>query len=595
MNDLSFCKFHFPQDIRKVIWKITNQCNYSCEYCIFSSTGKKPRGELSFDSIVSTLKELKNNGFNYIKFTGGEPFIREDMLDILKEAKCLNFNLDISTNASFIDDKISKEISKLGLNFIHVSLDGHDIISHEAVRGKHSYNKTLNGLNSLIKYNNNIRLGCVIHAKNEYHLPEIVRLANEFKVKEIIFSMMIPIGRMDKNSGSIANQCPEKLISIIESIPSEYTKVNHNLHSDVQPIIFQKSNKICPGGRDFLFIDSIGTVSPCTWVSENNPEFHILSLHNHSLTQILNSHLFLDFKDKAANLSGQCFATSYQSQEYFKKIYSFATENISFIQKLPLQRNNTALTITGSGDQAILLVLQDFKEITCIDSNYLAKFFAELKIVAMKHFSFVEFISFFKNNLETFNYKQFKKISYFLSPETEKFWSQQYINYRYNGLNIRKSDLFNLEYDLWDNKIHNVPYLQSEDVYLEIQSKLQFVHFSFIVENFLTYSTDKKFDLILLSNIADYSHKIFQGDYIKSFKTYFLEKSISLLNDYGLVMFAYIYDFENQGHSYLRNKINLPVIRKMYFSEFSYQELLISSAIQNFQNDVICFIQKEGI
>lgn len=255
-------------------------------------------------------------------------------------------------------------------------------------------------------------------------------------------------------------------------------------------------------------------------------------------------------------------------------------------------KTNTALTITGSGDQAILLVHRNFKEITCLDSNYLAKFFSDLKITAMKYFSFSEFIDFFKTGNKTFDYKQFKKISHFLSPETEKFWNQQYINYRYNGLNIRMSHLFNLHYDSWDNKVHNVPYLQSEVLYLDIQSKLKSVKFSFITLNFLDYVSDKKFDLILLSNIADYSHKIFKEDYIKSFKTHFVEQSLSLLNEEGTLMFAYIYDFENQGLSYLRNRMNLPLIRKMYFNEFSYKELLVDSAIQNFKHDVICFIKK---
>lgn len=596
MNDLSFCKFHFVQNIRKVIWEITNKCNYSCEYCIFSSTGQTPRGELSFDNVILTLEQLKNSGFNYIKFTGGEPFTRKDMFAILTETQRLGFQFDISTNASLIDEKISQQLSTLAPHFIHVSLDGYDLTSHESVRGKKSYHKTFNGLHELIKYNKNIRLGCVIHSHNEHHLQEIVQLANTLKVKEIIFSIMIPLGRMDKDSNHVATQSPEKLISIIESLSSNDTKVSHNIHSNIQPITFKHNMKACPGGSDFLFIDSIGTISPCTWVSENNPEFHILSLHHYSLKDILDSSLFTHFRNKADSLSGKCFAESYQSSDRFNQIYSFATENISYIQHLELVQKTTAFTITGSGDQAILLVARNFKEITCLDSNYLAKFFAELKIVAMQHFSFDEFITFFKNNNNAFDYKKFKKISHFLSPETEKFWNQQYIHFHYNGFKIRTSHLFNLLHDHWDNKIHNVPYLTSETLYLEIQSKLHSVCFSFITQDFLDYSSqqhNQQFDLILLSNIADYSHKMFKDDYIKSFKSHFVEKSLSFLNSDGLLMFAYIYDYDNQGLSYLRNRINLPLIRYMYFNEFSYQELLLPSAIQNFKHDVICVIKKE--
>lgn len=591
MNDLSFCKFNFQPSQRKVIWEVTNQCNYSCEYCIFSSTGRKPRGELSFEQICSVLSELKQLGFNYIKFTGGEPFMREDFINILKTAKNLDFKFDISTNASFITEQISQELCLLNLNFIHVSLDGYDIKSHDGIRGKKSFDKTLHGLKILLKHNKNIRIGSVIHAGNENYLQNMVDLVNELKAKEIIFSIMVPAGRMDKNSPRVCTKTPEELISNIDNLQTSYTKVNHNLHANIHPVTFGKSSKSCPGGTDFLFIDSIGIVSPCTWVSENHPQFHTLSLHNHSLQNILNTSMYRQFTDITKKLQGLCVADYYQDNHYFNKIYSFATENVSYLYQLPDTQNQHALTVTGSGDQAIMLAQRNFKNITCIDSNYLAKYYAELKITMMKHFTFKDFLSFFKNQEKTFNYQTYKKISRVLSPETEKFWNQQYIKFDYNGIKIRNSNLFNLKHDDWENKENNVPYLVSEDLYCELQKKLQDVLFNFIIEDFLDYKTDIKFDIILLSNIADYSHKIFKDDYMKHFKTEFVEKSLGLLSKKGTVMFAYIYDYENLGTSSIRNKINVSFIRKMYFKEFNYEEKIISSAIQNFSHDVICYIQ----
>lgn len=594
MNDLSFCKFHFPDNIKKVIWEITNQCNYSCEYCIFSSTGKKPRGELSFQQIKETLQQLHSGGFNYIKFTGGEPFIREDFIDILMYATSLNFSFDISTNASFITEKISKQLSLLASNFIHVSLDGYDLISHESVRGKKSFDKTMTGLQHLLKYNKNIRLGCVIHSLNEYHLDKVVDLANNLMVKEIIFSMMSPIGRMDKNSLSISSKTPQELITTIESIPSFYTQVRHNLQSDIKTISFKSrmNTKECPGGDQFLFIDSIGIVSPCTWVSENFPEFHLLSLHDNSLIEILEHNLFKDFNYQKSLLKGECFAFSYEPKQEFNKIYSFATENIGFIDKLSFKNNETALVVTGSGDQAITLINYGFTKITCIDINYLANYYTQLKIAALTVLPFYSFISFFQNQSQSFNYQLYKKFSYLLTPEAEKFWNRQYINYHYNGVNLRNGELFNLHYDTWEQKVFNVPYLQSEALYSIIQKKITNCTITFITSNITEHTFKENYDLILLSNISDYSHKMFPGDYIKSFKTSFVEYLLPFVNDNGLFMFSYLYDFENQGTSSIRNKMNVPLIRQMYFKEFQYQEFHVSSSIQNFEHDVVCYIQK---
>lgn len=594
MNDLSFCKFHFPENINKVIWEITNQCNYSCEYCIFSSTGKKPRGELSFEKIIQTLAELKESGFNYIKFTGGEPFMREDFIHILKHAKNMGFNFDISTNASFITDEISQQISLLDMSFIHVSLDGYDMQSHEFVRGKKSFNKTITGLNHLLKHNKNIRLGCVIHRENDNYLHKIVEVANDLKVREIIFSMMLPIGRMDKNSPSISYKTAEELIHSISLIKSSYTKVKHNLQSDLKSISFNPviNTTPCPGVEKFLFIDSIGIVSPCTWISETFPQFHLLSLHHYSLLDILDHSLFKDFNYQKSLLKGECFAFAYKPHQYFNTIYSFATENLHFINQLPFQHHKTALVITGSGDQALMLVEKGFQDITCIDINYLANYFTELKIAAFKVLSFDQFISFFKNETTSLDYKLYKKLSHLLTPEAEKFWNQKYIHFQYQGYQIRRSNLFNLKHDSWEQKILNVPYLQSQDMFLKIQTHINNCHFTFITHDISQSNFSSKYDVILLSNIADYSHKIFKHDYIKDFKTYYVEKMLPYLNNKGIFMFAYLYDFDNIGHSSIRNKMNVPLIRKMYFNEFSYKEIIINSAIQEFQHDVSCYIQK---
>ena len=101
MNRYPFCLFRIPENGGRVLWEITNTCNYHCSYCMFSSEAKKYEGELTTDEIKRTIKDLKENNFKYIKFTGGEPFTRKDMTEILKYASELGFDMDISTNMIF--------------------------------------------------------------------------------------------------------------------------------------------------------------------------------------------------------------------------------------------------------------------------------------------------------------------------------------------------------------------------------------------------------------------------------------------------------------------------------------------------------------
>jgi len=146
MNRYPFCLFRIPENGGRVLWEITNTCNYHCSYCIFSSESKKYENELSTEEIKKAIKELKENNFTYIKFTGGEPFTRDDMIEILKYARNLGFDMDISTNGSLITEKIAKELKNMSFPMVHVSLDGENKKSHEYVRGESTFERTLRGI-----------------------------------------------------------------------------------------------------------------------------------------------------------------------------------------------------------------------------------------------------------------------------------------------------------------------------------------------------------------------------------------------------------------------------------------------------------------
>ncbi len=82
MNRYPFCAFRIPENGGRVLWEITNTCNYHCCYCIFSSESKIYENELNTNEVKRVIEELKENHFSYIKFTGGEPFTRKDMIEI---------------------------------------------------------------------------------------------------------------------------------------------------------------------------------------------------------------------------------------------------------------------------------------------------------------------------------------------------------------------------------------------------------------------------------------------------------------------------------------------------------------------------------
>ena len=166
------CKFTLPNNEGKAIWEITHQCNYNCSYCIFSCNNKKIDGELTTEECYHIIDELVLHNFKHLKITGGEPFIRKDILEILKYAS-ERLITDISTNASLITPEKVELLNQLKLKMIHVSLDG-DKLEHESVRGNNTYERTIKGLEALRKSVNKVRIGSVIHSNNQYDLESLI-------------------------------------------------------------------------------------------------------------------------------------------------------------------------------------------------------------------------------------------------------------------------------------------------------------------------------------------------------------------------------------------------------------------------------------
>jgi len=73
----------------------------------------------------------------------------------------------VSTNASLLNKTIVEGMKKLRITYVHVSLDGQNKEIQEAVRGKATFDPTIKGIKLLIASGMNVRVGTLVHARNE--------------------------------------------------------------------------------------------------------------------------------------------------------------------------------------------------------------------------------------------------------------------------------------------------------------------------------------------------------------------------------------------------------------------------------------------
>jgi len=286
------CMFRIPQDGGRVLWEITNKCNYKCKYCIFNS-GVCKDAELTYEDIKKVIDDLKVKNFKYLKITGGEPFIRKDIIDILRYASDKDMFVDISTNASLITKSMIKYLKDINLEMIHVSLDGSNKEMHEIVRGKNTYERTIRGIKLLKETNKYIRIGSVIFNGNEDYLEEIVKLCVSLNVNEVIFSVMEPVGRMLDDNTMVKTKSLTELTNIISELILKYPEIVINYNWNPNKV---NNTKTCPAGDRFLYINNTGNISPCSWVVTNSSRYiSSLSLKDNDLDDVLKDNNILKF------------------------------------------------------------------------------------------------------------------------------------------------------------------------------------------------------------------------------------------------------------------------------------------------------------
>ncbi|MFX1496675.1 MAG: GTP 3',8-cyclase MoaA [Promethearchaeota archaeon] len=135
------------REIRHIRFSITSKCNYNCIYC--DQEGFIPKtSDLTVEEITNLCKILAEIlNVTRIKFTGGEPLCREEIVQIIKNVSDLHLYKDISmtTNGLLLYEN-AEELYKAGLNRINVSLASLNREVYKLIYGSDTLDKVLSGL-----------------------------------------------------------------------------------------------------------------------------------------------------------------------------------------------------------------------------------------------------------------------------------------------------------------------------------------------------------------------------------------------------------------------------------------------------------------
>jgi len=181
-----------------VAWNCTKTCNLKCKHCYASSDNKRYDNELTLDESKKFIDDLKDFNVPALLFSGGEPLMKENILELLDYASQRKIRSTISTNGTLLDKDVCKSLKKINLGYVGVSLDGIGA-NHDAFRGVNgAFDSALRGIRNCIEVNQKVGLRFTINKNNYKELEDIFKLIKEEKIPRVCFYHLVYSGRGSK-------------------------------------------------------------------------------------------------------------------------------------------------------------------------------------------------------------------------------------------------------------------------------------------------------------------------------------------------------------------------------------------------------------
>lgn len=231
--------------------ELLTKCNWRCVYCYIPKHNNKGMDK---NIIFNIFKQLREMGVFEITLTGGEIFLRNDIIDIILKAREMGFNLYLYTNVSLLNERIIKKLSSMYISRISCTIFSLDKDIHDSITGvKGSLYNSLKNINLLKKYNIPLELKVPITKLNNSSYKEIENFCkkNDFYYK--VSFEVFPKSNGDKSPCNIMLS-GEKLNEVILYVDKlkEFKANKHN-----------REEYVCQNLKSTLSICCNGDVYPC--------------------------------------------------------------------------------------------------------------------------------------------------------------------------------------------------------------------------------------------------------------------------------------------------------------------------------------------
>lgn len=169
----------FGREVTGIRISLTDRCNFDCVYCHNEGLGdtrgpmEPQEDEITADQVIQILEIASEFDITAVKFTGGEPMLREDLEEIIERTPA-SFNISMTTNGTFLPDR-AKRLKDAGLERVNVSQDALDPESFAALTKSGAYPRVIEGVEAAVEAGlDPVKLNMVVFEPTAGYIPEMV-------------------------------------------------------------------------------------------------------------------------------------------------------------------------------------------------------------------------------------------------------------------------------------------------------------------------------------------------------------------------------------------------------------------------------------
>ena len=271
--------FQRPHNALPVLSEIalTYRCNLSCRFCYagYKCTKKPDSREMTTDQVKRILDIIRHDAeVPSVSWTGGEPTLRDDLVELTQYASNLGMRVNLITNGTNLTAELADSLKAAGLRSAQVSLEGPNSEVHDSLtQVSGSFDRTINGVSILKDAGIHVHTNTTVNRINSEHLRGIVSLSKKLGLDRLSMNMVIPCGSAPDADVTITYTKMADLIDDVKKAAREYG-IEFMWYSPTpycifNPIAARLGGKSCAACDGLLSVAPNGDILPCSSLPES--------------------------------------------------------------------------------------------------------------------------------------------------------------------------------------------------------------------------------------------------------------------------------------------------------------------------------------